>query len=142
MGLTLATMLDFETLFEMNPSPKVVVTYNPRTTTPPQPFAFILNVSRLVGGDALEILPGGILKRANAEEIDFIRKVIESLFGTYFSRALWETRRPKSGQGRFVKLPVKQWRYFVRRVSSTLRHLAWEFSDVLPLSFGRLASAC
>ena len=31
---------------------------------------------------------------------------------------------------------------FARRVSSTLRHLAWEFSDFLPLSFGRLAPAC
>jgi streptomycin 6-kinase len=29
-----------------------------------------------------------------------------------------------------------------RRVSSTLIHLAWEFSDFLPLSFGRLAPAC
>jgi peptide-methionine (R)-S-oxide reductase len=29
-----------------------------------------------------------------------------------------------------------------RRVSSTLRHLAWEFSDFLPLSFGRLVAAC
>jgi hypothetical protein len=29
-----------------------------------------------------------------------------------------------------------------RRVSSTLRHLAWEFSDFLPLSFGRSAPAC
>ncbi|HEY6344399.1 MAG TPA: hypothetical protein VIY49_23140 [Bryobacteraceae bacterium] len=29
-----------------------------------------------------------------------------------------------------------------RRVSSTLRHLAWEFSDFLPLSFGRLVPAC
>jgi hypothetical protein len=31
---------------------------------------------------------------------------------------------------------------FGRRVSSTLIHLAWEFSDFLPLSFGRLAPAC
>ena len=29
-----------------------------------------------------------------------------------------------------------------RRVSSTLRHPAWEFSDFLPLSFGRVAPAC
>ena len=29
----------------------------------------------------------------------------------------------------------------VRRVSSTLRHLAWEFSDFLSLSFGQLAPA-
>src|ERR1035437_11078588 len=28
--------------------------------------------------------------------------------------------------------------HVARRVSSTLRHLAWEFSDFLPLSFGRL----
>jgi len=32
--------------------------------------------------------------------------------------------------------------YIGRRVSSTLRHLAWEFSDFLPLSFGRLGPAC
>jgi hypothetical protein len=29
-----------------------------------------------------------------------------------------------------------------RRVSSTLRHPAWEFSDFLPLSFGRVEPAC
>jgi len=28
-----------------------------------------------------------------------------------------------------------------RRVSSTLRHPAWEFSDVAPLSLGRVAPA-
>src|SRR5277367_552215 len=105
-------MLDFETLFEMNPSPKTVVTYKPGTATS-QPFAFVLNGSRLVGCDALEIIPGCILRRANEEEIKFIREVIESLFGKYFSGGLWETRRPKSGQGKFVRIPVKQWRYFV-----------------------------
>jgi hypothetical protein len=29
-----------------------------------------------------------------------------------------------------------------RRVSSTLRHPAWEFTDFLPLSFGRVEPAC
>jgi hypothetical protein len=29
-----------------------------------------------------------------------------------------------------------------RRVSSTLRHPAWEFTDYLPLSFRRMAAAC
>jgi len=29
-----------------------------------------------------------------------------------------------------------------RRVSSTLRHPAWEFSDYLPSSFRRMAPAC
>jgi hypothetical protein len=105
-------MLDFETLFEMKPSPQTVVTYAPGTTTP-QPFAFVLNVSRLVGCDALEIIPGRILRRASEAEIKFIREVIESVFGKYFSGWLWESRRPKSGQGRYVRLPAKQWRYFV-----------------------------
>ena len=31
---------------------------------------------------------------------------------------------------------------FRRRVSSTLRHPAWEFTDYLPLSFRRMAAAC
>jgi hypothetical protein len=89
-----------------------VVTYAPGTTTP-QPFAFVLNVSRLVGCDALEIIPGHIMRRAKEEEIGFIKGVIESLFGKYFSGGLWETRRPKSGHGKYIKLPVKLWRYFV-----------------------------
>ena len=29
-----------------------------------------------------------------------------------------------------------------RRVSSTLRHPAWEFTDLLPLTFGRVEPAC
>ena len=31
---------------------------------------------------------------------------------------------------------------FRRRVSSILRHPAWEFTDFLPLSFGRAVPAC
>src|ERR1039457_3232216 len=99
-------MLNFETLFEMKPSPKTVVIHKPGATTT-QPFAFVVNVSRLVGCDALEIVPGHILRRANEERIKFIMESIKSLFGKYFSGGLWETRRPKSGQGRFVRLPVK-----------------------------------
>lgn len=104
--------LDFETLFEIKPSPKTVVTYAPGTKTP-RPFAFVLNVSRLVGTSALEITPGRFLRRANDEEIKFTKKIIASLFATYSSGELWETRGPKSGKGKFVKLPKRQWRYFV-----------------------------
>lgn len=122
MGYTPATVLDIETLFEITPSPRAVVTYA-RGTTTPQPFAFVLNVSRLVGCDALEIIPGRILRRANEEEIKFTKKVIESLFGERFGGGLWETRRPKSGEGKFVKLPVKQWRYFVIEFSGGNREV-------------------
>jgi hypothetical protein len=104
--------LDFETLFEMKPSPKTVVTYAPGTKTP-QPFAFVLNISRLVGGSSLEIIPGRVLRRANDEEIKFTKEVIKSLFADHSSGGLWETRGPKPGQSKFVKLPRRQWRYFV-----------------------------
>jgi hypothetical protein len=104
--------LDFEMLFQMKPSPKTVVTYAPGTKTP-QPFAFVLNVSRLVGGSSLEIIPGRFLRRANDEQIKFIKEVITSLFANHASGGLWETRGPKSGQSKFVKLPQRRWRYFV-----------------------------
>jgi hypothetical protein len=104
--------LDFETLFKMEPSPKTVVTYAAGTKTP-QPFAFVLNVSRLVGGGSLEIIPGRTLRRANDEEIEFTKQIITSLFANHSDGRLWETRGPKSGQSKFVKLPKRQWRYFV-----------------------------
>jgi hypothetical protein len=104
--------LDFEALFEMKPSPRTVVTYAPGTKTP-QPFAFILNVSKLVGGSSLEVIPGRILRRANDEEIKFTKEVITSLFANHSDGSLWETRGPRPGQTKFVKLPKKQWRYFV-----------------------------
>jgi len=50
-------MLDFETLFEMKSSAKPITVYPPGTALP-QPFAFVLNVSGLVGCDKLEIVPG------------------------------------------------------------------------------------
>jgi hypothetical protein len=104
--------LDFEKLFEIKPAPATVVAYAPGTKTP-HPFAFVLNVSRLVGGSSLEIIPGHILRRANEEEIRFTKKVIASLFAEHSDGGLWETRGPKPGQSKFVKLPKRQWRYFV-----------------------------
>ena len=100
--------LDFETLI-MKPSFATVVAYAPGTKTP-QPFAFVLNVSRLVGGGSLEIIPGHILRRANEEEIKFTKEAIASLFAQHSGGGLWETRGPKSGQSKFVKLPKRQWR--------------------------------
>jgi hypothetical protein len=86
-------MLDFATLFELAPSPRTVVTYAPDTCTP-KPFAFVLNVAKLAGGDALELFPSGILRRASEEEIAFTKQILRSLFGEHFTGSLWETRRP------------------------------------------------
>jgi hypothetical protein len=105
-------MLDFDTLFELAPPPRTVVTYAPDTFTP-KPFAFVLNVAKLAGGDTLELFPSGILRRASEEEIAFTKQILRSLFGEHFTGSLWETRRPKSGAGKYVRLPRKRWRYYV-----------------------------
>jgi hypothetical protein len=104
--------LDFETLFEMTPSPKTVVTYAPGSKKP-NPFAFVLNISKLEGGNSMEIIPGCILRPGNDEEIEFIKEVITSQFPDHGGGRLWETRGPRAGQNKFVRLPRRQWRYFV-----------------------------
>lgn len=76
MGLTSGTMLAFVSIFEMMPSPTVVVSYQPNENQL-KPFCFVLNVSELAGTNALEIIPGCILRRANEEEVKFIKEQIE-----------------------------------------------------------------
>ncbi|HEY5212145.1 MAG TPA: hypothetical protein VIJ38_03895 [Acidobacteriaceae bacterium] len=56
----------------MKPFPGTVTAYAPGTKTP-SPFAFVLNISELVGRDAVEIIPGRIMRRANEAEIKFIK---------------------------------------------------------------------
>jgi hypothetical protein len=105
-------MFDFEELLESGLSRDVVTSYNPDTVTP-QPFAFVVDVSELSGGRAIEVAPNCPLRRAKSDEVKFIKGLIESLFGQHFSGGLWETRFPESGSGKFVRLPSKEWRYFV-----------------------------
>lgn len=105
-------MLKFETILEMKPFPGTVAAYPPGTKTP-SPFAFVLNISELVGCDAVEIIPGRIMRRANEAEVKFIKELLDSSFRNYAGGDLWETCKPKSGSGKFLKLPAKRWRYFV-----------------------------
>jgi len=49
--------------------------------------------------------------------------------------------KARSRAHRFSALRVLA-RFIARRVSSTLRHPALEFTDFVPLSFGRAAPAC
>jgi hypothetical protein len=99
------------------PFPGTVVTYAPGTKTP-SPFAFVLNISELAGCNAMEIIPGRIMRRANEAEIKFIKEMLESSFRNYSGGGLWETRKPKSGSGKFIRLPVKRSRYFVIELGS------------------------
>jgi integrase/recombinase XerD len=50
--------------------------------------------------------------------------------------------RSTSATSTYAKVNMVSLREVGRCVSSTLRHLAWEFSDFLPLSSGRSAPAC
>ena len=75
-------MLKFETILEMKPFPGTVAAYSPGTKMP-SPFAFVLNISEIVGCDAVEIIPGRIMRRANEAEVKFIKELLgSSFFGT------------------------------------------------------------
>jgi hypothetical protein len=109
-------------LINMQPFGSVVSTYNPKNITL-KPFAFVLNVSKLMASSGVEIAPGHTLRRATNEEMQFIKDMITSLFAHHFGAGLWETRQPKSGSGKYVRLPAKQWRYFVIEFSSENENL-------------------
>ena len=115
-------MRELINLINMQPFGSVVSTYNPKNITL-KPFAFVLNVSKLMDSSGVEVAPGHTLRRATNEEIHFIKETITSLFGHHFGAGLWETRQPKSGSGKYVRLPAKQWRYFVIEFSSDNENL-------------------
>lgn len=99
-------------LIESQPLGTVTSVYKPKDVTL-KPFAFVLNVSKLGDSSGVAIAPAHMLRRATKKEIEFTKKVIASLFGQHFGPGLWETRRPETGSGKYVRLPEKEWRYFV-----------------------------
>src|SRR5215475_14140736 len=103
-------MRDLMKLINMQPPGGAVATYPPKSFSL-EPFAFVLNVSKLMDSSGVEIGPGHTLRRATREEIKFIKDTIASLFGRNFGHGLWEPQPPKSGSGKYVRLPAKQWRY-------------------------------
>jgi hypothetical protein len=111
------TMLDLNTIFKKQTPGKVVSVYNDDVKL--KPFAFVLNISELLVGPTVEIAPGHTLRKANTEEVKFIKETINNLFGKHFSE-IWEERRPKSGSGQYAHLPAKQWRYFVIEFGSEI----------------------
>jgi hypothetical protein len=54
----------------------------------------------------------------------------------------WTVKRPSFAHEKEVRAVFRDPELGQRRVSSTLRHPAWEFTDFFPLSFGRAAPAC
>ena len=117
MKYTSVAMRELMTLINMQPFGSVVSVYKAKDITL-KPFAFVLNVSKLMDSSEVEIAPGHTLRRATNKEIKFTKDTITPLFGHNFGRGLWESRYPTSGSGKFVQLPAKQWRYFVIEFSS------------------------
>ncbi len=109
-------MLDLSKLLEAQPPGSVTTLYHPEANPEVvalQPFAFVLNVSNMGDSSGVAIASGYTLRRARKQEVEFTKKLIASLFGEHFGPGLWETRRPKTGSGKYLRLPEKQWRYFV-----------------------------
>jgi len=76
-----------------------------------RPFAFVLNVKKLIDDSPIELAPGYTLRRARELEVEYIKEFITKEFGRGSSTAIWETRPTASGKQ--PRLPKKLWRYFV-----------------------------
>jgi hypothetical protein len=111
LAVDFLSMLRFQSLLE-NDLRRSISVFADRKGLPEKPFAFALNVARLVGADSIEVGPGYTLRRANPCEIDFIKKSLRDLFGQTFGISPWERRTPRRGT-KLIDLPKSQWRYHV-----------------------------
>jgi hypothetical protein len=74
-------------------------------------YAVLMNVQSIPDASGTEIVPGLVVRRAQPDEIDFIKKSVD-LFGVAFEYqryCLWEQETPPYGH----MLPVEKWRYFI-----------------------------
>jgi hypothetical protein len=104
-------MFSFQSLLE-NDRRRSISVFGDREGVPEKPFAFALNVGKLVGADSINVGPGYTLRRANSCEIEFIKKSLRGLFGGTFGTSPWESRAPRKGT-KLIDLPKSKWRYHV-----------------------------
>jgi hypothetical protein len=76
---------------------------------PPDNYAFVLNVSRLVGATSFTLATGHELRRANSEEITVIRNTVQPYLT--FGVMPWEIRMLDGGDSE--RLPESEWCYHV-----------------------------
>jgi len=83
-------------------------------------FAFVMNVSRLVGSETYTLAPNHQLRRARPSEIAFIKENIRKHAPPPHNdfQGLWEQRLPLQG-GQPELLPVTEQRYFVIAFTGT-----------------------
>ena len=77
----------------------------------PDSYAFVVNVSRLVGATSFSLASGHELRRANAGEITNIRETIQRMRHSPITTSPWDNRRRDDGN--IELLPESEWRYFV-----------------------------
>jgi Apea-like HEPN len=76
-------------------------------------FVTMMNVSGVVGGQELQIIPDHVLRRAGNEEIRFIKGVLDQ----FYTGPLWSIPNPWESRqlagGVIEQLPTEEWKYFV-----------------------------
>jgi hypothetical protein len=107
-------MLKLDQIFDRTRRLSSVVIYN-NDETDFRPFLFVLNVKGLTDGRSFEIAPGYILRKANADEIKYIKEFLTKEFSNGFRTSLWEN--DLNDLGKSVDLPKARWRYHVVELS-------------------------
>jgi hypothetical protein len=76
-------------------------------------FVVMMNVSEIVGRQELQIIPDHVLRRADTEEIRFIKAVVDQFYTGPLQSIpnAWESRRVAGGA--VERLPKEEWKYFV-----------------------------
>jgi hypothetical protein len=75
----------------------------------PENYAFVMNVSRLVGATSFTLATGHELRRANTQEIAVIKETLQPYM--VFGIMPWEVRLLEGGASE--RLPEADWRYHV-----------------------------
>lgn len=73
-------------------------------------YAFVMNISRLVGASSFTLVPGHEVRRASADEIAVIRQILQSRM-SQFTPMIWEMK--VTDKGTVEPLAEAEWQYHV-----------------------------
>lgn len=85
----------------------------------PRGFAFLANVSAIIGADELELFPGHTLRRAQSDEIEFIKNVLVENNGRPIRNYFFPWELDKREDGLLDTAPKEKWNYFVVAFTGT-----------------------
>src|ERR1700719_3095592 len=76
-------------------------------------FVAMMNVSGIVGGQELQIVPDHVLRRAGDEEIAFIKAVVDQFYTGPLRSVPNPSESRQGADGVIEQLPREEWKYFV-----------------------------